>query len=149
MLLVPLFDLTISAVYQVKKTSEDWEDCNKHFHVIFDYCEMLSQVATGVVCNIFMLRNMSVAVLLTCPDEKEEKKKRKVLTFTTWVFLVLYIMTYTAITCLEKKIMEPGHPHQQIFVPLYIFSNLFKLLMTTVLGVVTIVFAGKLKELIA
>jgi hypothetical protein len=39
----------------------------------------LSQLATGIVCNIFMLRNMSIASMISSEwiSEEEEREKRR------------------------------------------------------------------------
>ncbi len=54
-------------------------------------------MATGVVCNIFMLRNMSIAVILNSDGESQEKDLRKKLKLVTYVYLALYTVDFVSI----------------------------------------------------
>ena len=81
MLLVPLFDYLLAAVQRVVSGANKSGKCVNYFANDdgFKWVNDLSQLATGIVCNIFMLRNMSIASMISCEwiSEEEEREKRR------------------------------------------------------------------------
>lgn len=80
MLLVPLFDYLLAAVQRVVAGANKSGKCVNYFaNDGFYWVNDLSQLATGIVCNIFMLRNMSIASMISSEwiSEEEEREKRR------------------------------------------------------------------------
>lgn len=68
MLILPLIDYFLAALGRVSEAAKghnNHNDCNAYFTL--DWIRQIMAIAsvcTGVVCNIFMLRNVSIAVIL-------------------------------------------------------------------------------------
>ncbi len=108
---------------------------NDGFQWVFD----LSQLATGIVCNIFMLRNMSIASMISSEwiSDEEEKERRKKLLIITYLFLACYITLYLSLFAVQFKLYN--NPDNNVALGFYITLNLLKLILCTCLGVTTII----------
>ena len=97
MLLVPLIQYLLCSLGRIT----DWfryppgeaERCHVYFfRSWYDWVEEIATVATGLIINIFMLRNMKVAAVLRAESvEQEQDIRRKIHRFTI-IYLPLYFV---------------------------------------------------------
>lgn len=63
-----------------------------------------SVVTTGLICNLFMIKNLSVSVLISCQEYHEESRMRKRLRKITVAYLLFYSVVYIIMLVLQTTI---------------------------------------------
>jgi len=54
-------------------------------------------IVTGIVCNIFMLRNVSIVAILNSDGEQHEKSLRERLKLISYTYIIVYTLDFIAI----------------------------------------------------
>ena len=105
MLLVPLIQYMLCSSgrcidYFFNSNSD--KRCSLYFFKSwYDWVEELSTIATGLIINVFMLRNMQVAAVLRAETVEEEHKMRERIYKFQIVYLPLYFLLQILIYVLE------------------------------------------------
>lgn len=98
MLWTPLFNYIFAACSRLFYAFSSKEACNAYFTSSgLKWVVYFFSIATAVVCNIFMLRNMSIASMLNSESPEQEARKRSVLKIVSALYLTVYVINYLAI----------------------------------------------------
>ena len=157
MLLVPLSEYLLSSV----KNSVDMtqyinsgssDQCSEYMSLRswFDWFEELNEIITGLIINIFMLRNMKVAAVLRADSIEEETSMRNKINKFTNFFLPGYFVLQIGIYVLQLLIFSSIDKQKSTgwLLAFYLIFDLIKLILSSFLGVTTYLFAQKIMKLI-
>jgi hypothetical protein len=98
-----------------------------------------------------MIRNMSVAAILKSETPEEESLMRNRIKVFAAFFLPLFCIFEIGIFTMELILLnniDKDNNVDEIVLPIYLLMNLFTILLTSLVGVVTLTFALSLKKLI-
>jgi hypothetical protein len=151
MLSVPLIDYFVSAIgrmvdfFQDGNSSTSDVECSQYFFKSwYKWIEQIASVATGLIINTFMLRNMSVAAILRAETLEEEIHVRRRLKVLTAFYLPTYFCFQITIYSCEISIFNSIYKGIQLpswLLPTYLTINIVKLMFSATLGITTFCFA--------
>jgi len=111
-------------------------------------------IFTGIIIQVFMLRNMKVAGVLRAESIEEETKVRQKINNFTCLYIPVYAFLVLSIYILEILVMAPptsiknDYSLQNIILGVYILLNTIKLSFSAYIGITTYKFAASINKLI-
>jgi len=111
MMIIPLLDYFLAALGRIIESAISRNNsslsCDKYFDLTWIRQVInFASVATGIVCNIFMLRNVSIAAILNSEGEQHEKNLRKKLKIVTYSYIAVYTLIFIAIQALQSVVFK-------------------------------------------
>ena len=105
-------------------------------------------IGTGLIIQVFMLRNMKVAAVLQAETIEEEVSTRARVDTLTWVYLPLYAVLSIFIYVIEVLVFSDRDLNIGLLIALYIMFNVIKLVFSAIIGITTLRFGSQISKLI-
>jgi hypothetical protein len=105
-------------------------------------------IGTGLIIQVFMLRNMKVAATLRAETIEAEAVMRARVDNLTVVYLPLYFVLSTIIYIIEVVVFSNKQQNINLLIGLYIVFNVIKLTFSAFIGITTLKFGASISKLI-
>jgi len=149
MLSIPLADYSLQAFSRLYDSVRGEAICEVFFTGgALKWISEIFALATTVVVNVFMLRNMSVAAILKSETLEQEMATRKRLRRNIAFFLPTYFVLVVLIYICESLVFHPFYGYKVYVLPYLLLCNGLKLVLCVTLGVYTLIFSNRIQNLI-
>lgn len=153
MLLVPLIQYLLCLIFRVLDYKTQLNSyCSIYFFKSwYDWFQEISMIMTGIIIQVFMLRNMKVAAVLRAKSIQEESETRIRVRHFTYFYLPLYGVLSVLIYVMEILIFSKKDitgVSEWFLIGFYSLMNVAKLSFSAFVGLTTLRFATSINELI-